>query len=59
MSFRATRERDKVAVARESLAWLEALRKAAGRLDGRAVESVLGSGDAMKATRPVREALLG
>jgi len=55
----AYHERDKVAVARESLAWLEALRKAAGRLDGHAVEKVLDSGDAMKATRLVREALLG
>ena len=52
-------EGDKVAVARESLAWLEALRKAAGRLERRAVEDVLDSGDAMKATRMVREALLG
>lgn len=55
----AYHERDKVAVARESLAWREALRKAAGRLDGHAVENVLDSGDAMKATKLVREALLG
>lgn len=41
------------------MAWLEALRKAAGRLERRAVEDVLDSGDAMKATRMVREALLG
>ena len=53
------RERDKVAVGRESLAWLEALRGAAGRLDQQAVERVLESGDAMAATRLVREALLG
>lgn len=55
----AYHERDKIAVARESLAWLEALREAAGRLDPKAVEKVLDSGDAMKSTKLVREALFG
>ncbi len=55
----AYRERDKVAVGRESVAWLNALMKAADRLDSTAVNAVLESGDAMAATRLLREALLG
>jgi xylose isomerase len=55
----AYRERDKVAVGRESLAWLQTLMAAADRLPARAVEAVLESGDAMAATRLLREALVG
>jgi sugar phosphate isomerase/epimerase len=55
----AYRERDKVAVGQESLAWLRALMAAADRLDQKAVESALESGDAMAATRLLREALVG
>ncbi len=55
----AYRERDKVAVGRESIAWLRALMAAADRLDARAVQDVLDSGDAMAATRLLREALTG
>ncbi|MEW5815763.1 MAG: TIM barrel protein, partial [Spirochaetota bacterium] len=55
----AYRERDKVAVARESLAWLKGLMEVAGRLEAKQMEEVLFSGDAMKATQLVRKALLG
>jgi sugar phosphate isomerase/epimerase len=55
----AYRERDKVAVGRESIAWLRALRDAAGRLDRAAIEEAMRTGDAMAATRLCREALLG
>jgi len=55
----AFREKDKVAVANESIAWLEALSDAAGRLDRKGVEAVLKNNDAMQAQRLVRKALLG
>jgi sugar phosphate isomerase/epimerase len=55
----AFRERDKVAVATESIAWIDALIAAAGRLDRKEVEAVLVSGDAMKAQGMVRRALFG
>ncbi|PID86129.1 MAG: hypothetical protein CSA11_02500 [Chloroflexi bacterium] len=55
----AYREKDKVAAARESIAWLEALSKASQRLDHDEVTDVLHSGDAMKAQAMVRKALFG
>lgn len=55
----AYRERDKVAAARESIAWLEAFSKASKRLDHDEVTDVLHSGDAMKAQSMIRNALLG
>jgi hypothetical protein len=55
----AFREKDKVAVATESIAWLEALSAAAARLDRAEIQSVLKTGDAMHAQRLVRKALLG
>ncbi len=55
----AYRERDKVAVGRESIAWLETLMGAAERLDRTQAEAALASGDAMLATRLLREALVG
>lgn len=55
----AFREKDKVAVARESIAWLEALSAATARLNSAELEAVLASGDAMAAQRLLRRALLG
>jgi sugar phosphate isomerase/epimerase len=55
----AYRERDKVAVGRESLAWLTALMGAAERLDRDGADAAMASGDAMQATKLLREALLG
>ncbi len=53
----AFHERDKVAVASESLKWLDLFQEAASRLDPKEVESVLQSNDAMKAQAMVRSAL--
>ncbi len=55
----AYRERDKIAVAKESIAWLETLSRISERLDRKKVEAVLKSGDAMKAQKLVREAMFG
>ena len=55
----AYREKDKIAVARESIAWLEALSAAAERLPSDELEAVFQSGDAMAAQRILRRALLG
>ena len=55
----AYRERDKIAVARESLAWLDLLGKAADRIDDAEAEAIFASGDAMKAQAMLRRALFG
>jgi xylose isomerase len=55
----AYREKDKIAVARESIAWLEALSAAAERLPSDELEAVFQSGDAMAAQRMLRRVLLG
>jgi sugar phosphate isomerase/epimerase len=55
----AYRERDKIAVARESLAWLDLLGQAADRIDDAEAEAIFASGDAMKAQAMLRKALFG
>jgi len=54
----AYREKEKIPVARESIAWMEGLSKVADRLDRKKVEAVLKSGDAMESQKLLREALL-
>ena len=55
----AYREKDKVAVARESLAWLETFAKAAERIDDQEAEAIYATGDAMAAQAMLRRALFG
>ena len=47
----AYRERNKIAVACEALAWLETLAQAAERIDKQEAEAIFASGDAMGARR--------
>jgi sugar phosphate isomerase/epimerase len=55
----AYREKEKVAVATESLAWLDAISAAAERLDSSEVDEIWKTQDAMRAQAALREALLG
>lgn len=55
----AFRERDKIAVARESLAWLETFAKAAERIDPEEAEAIYAKDDAMAAQAMLRRALFG
>lgn len=53
----AFREKNKIAVARESLAWLETLSAAANRIDDAEAEAIFDTGDAMAAQNMLRRAL--
>ena len=55
----AFREKNKIAVARESLAWLETFAKAAERIDPKEADEIYASGDAMAAQAMLRRALFG
>ena len=55
----AYREKNKVAVAREALAWLETFAKAADRIDKEEAEALFDSGDAMAAQAMLRRARFG